>query len=67
MQNRSLGKNPSDSKGELQIAVVEGEQATLHDAERIQATGCEVIQIITGTGFHLEADMLRRGVAQLHL
>ncbi len=67
VQNRSLGKNPSDSKGELQIAVVEGEQATLHDAERIQATGCEVIQINTGTGCHLEADMLRRGVDQLHL
>ena len=48
-------------KGELLIAVVEGDQATLHDAERIRAAGCEVIQINTGTGCHLEADMLRRG------
>ena len=54
-------------KGELLIAVVEGDQATLHDAERIRATGCEVIQINTGTGCHLEADMLRRGVDQLRL
>ena len=46
---------------------MEEDQATLHDAERIRATCCEVIQINTGTGYHLEADMLRRGVDQLHL
>ena len=62
-----LEKTLSDLKGALPIAVVEGDQATLHDAERIRATGCEVIQINTGTGCHLEADMLRRGVDQLHL
>ena len=62
-----LEKTLSDLKGELPIAVVEGDQATLHDAERIRATGCEVIQINTGTGCHLEADMLRRGVDQLRL
>ena len=62
-----LEKTLSDLKGELPIAVVEGDQATLHDAERIRATGCETIQINTGTGCHLEADMLRRGVDQLHL
>ena len=38
-----LEKTLSDLKGELPIAVVEGDQATLHDAERIRATGCEVI------------------------
>ena len=55
-------------KGELPIAVVEGDQATLHDAERIRTTGCEVIQINTVTGcIDLEADMLRRGVDQLRL
>ena len=62
-----LEKTLSDLQGELPIAVVEGDQATLHDAERIRATGCEVIQINTGTGCHLEADMLRRGIDQLHL
>ena len=46
---------------------MEGDQATLHDAERIRTTGCEVIQINTVTGCHLEADMLRRGVDQLRL
>ena len=60
-----LEKTLFDLKEELPIAVVEGDQATLHDAERIRATGCEVIRINTGTGCHLEVDMLRRGVDQL--
>ena len=54
-------------KGELLIAAVEGDQATLHDAEQIRTTGCEVIQINTGTGCHLEADLLLRGFDQLRL
>ena len=62
-----LEKTLSDLQGELPIAVVEGDQATLHDAERIRTSGCEVIQINTGKGCHLEADMLRRGVDQLRL
>ena len=54
-------------KGELTIAVVAGDQATLHGTNRIQMTGFEVIQINTGTGRHLEADILRREVSRLHL
>lgn len=50
---------------QLPISVIEGDQATLHDAQRIQATGCKVVQINTGTGCHLEADMLARGLRQL--
>ena len=49
----------------LSISVVEGDQASANDAERIRATGCAVIQVNTGTGCHLEADMLARGVRQL--
>ena len=50
---------------DVSIYVVEGDQATTHDAERIRATGCPVIQVNTGTGCHLEADMLARGLKQL--
>jgi hydrogenase nickel incorporation protein HypB len=50
---------------DMRIYVVEGDQATTHDAERIRATGCPVIQINTGTGCHLDADMLARGLRQL--
>ena len=45
--------------------MIEGDQATINDAERIRATGCRAIQINTGTGCHLEADMLARGLHQL--
>ncbi|MGS0758899.1 GTP-binding protein, partial [Roseateles sp. GG27B] len=45
---------------ELSISVVEGDQATLNDAERIRATGAAAIQINTVTGCHLDADMLAR-------
>ncbi len=50
---------------ELVISVIEGDQATLNDAERIRATGAPAIQINTGTGCHLDADMLARGLEQL--
>jgi hydrogenase nickel incorporation protein HypB len=49
------------------VAVVEGDQETLLDAERIRATGCPVVQINTGEGCHLDAAMLRRGVDALDL
>jgi hydrogenase nickel incorporation protein HypB len=52
-------------RDEMRIYVVEGDQATSNDAERIRATGCAVIQVNTGTGCHLEADMLARGLQQL--
>ena len=44
---------------------MEGDQATLNDAERIKATGAPVVQINTGTGCHLDAEMLSRGIAGL--
>jgi len=47
------------------VYVVEGDQATLNDAERIKATGAPVVQINTGTGCHLDADMLARGMTEL--
>lgn len=47
------------------VFVVEGDQATLNDAERIKATGTPVVQINTGTGCHLDAEMLSRGIAEL--
>jgi hydrogenase nickel incorporation protein HypB len=51
---------------EMNIYVVEGDQAGTNDAERIRATGCAVIQVNTGAGCHLEADMLARSMQQLN-
>ena len=60
-----LERTLRDLGSELPIQVIEGDQATTKDAERIRATGCKVVQINTGTGCHLEADMLARGLKQL--
>lgn len=49
----------------MPISVIEGDQETTRDAERIRATGARVVQINTGSGCHLDADMLSRGLTQL--
>ena len=51
--------------GEMPIAVIEGDQATQRDAARIRAAGCRAVQITTGTGCHLDADMIARGLQAL--
>jgi hydrogenase nickel incorporation protein HypB len=55
----------SGALGGRPFAVVEGDQETLLDAERIRAAGAPVVQINTGAGCHLDADMFRRGLAGL--
>jgi hydrogenase nickel incorporation protein HypB len=55
-----------DLAGELPICVVEGDQETLLDADRITATGCRVVQINTGSGCHLDAEMVDRGLRTLN-
>ena len=60
-----LERTIRDLAGEIPISVIEGDQQTLNDAERIQATGCRVVQINTGTGCHLDASMMARGLEQL--
>ena len=49
------------------LAVIEGDQQTRRDAERIEATGAEVVQINTGTGCHLDAEMIQRAMQKLTL
>jgi hydrogenase nickel incorporation protein HypB len=51
--------------GELAIGVVEGDQATVRDAERIRAAGGRVVQINTGSGCHLDAAMVARALHEL--
>ena len=55
-----------DLRGEIPMSVIEGDQETLNDAKRIRATGCDVVQINTGTGCHLDAEMLARGLDRLN-
>jgi hydrogenase nickel incorporation protein HypB len=60
-----LVRTIQDLGAERPVAVIEGDQETLLDAERIRATGCEVVQINTGAGCHLDADMLHQGLEAL--
>src|SRR3954464_15539353 len=48
-----------------QVGVIEGDQETRIDAEKIRRTGAPVVQINTGAGCHLDARMLARGLAEL--
>jgi hydrogenase nickel incorporation protein HypB len=52
---------------DVPIAVIEGDQATDHDARRIAATGRPVVQVNTGPGCHLEATMIERSLPRLLL
>src|SRR5918998_6049680 len=47
---------------ELSVSVVEGDQETVLDADRIRATGAPAVQINTGSGCHLDAQMLASGL-----
>jgi hydrogenase nickel incorporation protein HypB len=51
----------------LNIAVIEGDQQTSHDAERIRATGAAALQINTGKGCHLDAHMVGHALEKLPL
>ena len=60
-----LERTARDLSGAVPVSVVEGDQETELDAERIRTTGVRVIQVNTGAGCHLDADMLRRALAEL--
>ncbi len=54
-------------KAELPLAVIEGDQETAFDAERIRATGVPALQINTGKGCHLDAHMVGHALEKLPL
>ncbi|HEY5300031.1 MAG TPA: hydrogenase nickel incorporation protein HypB, partial [Acetobacteraceae bacterium] len=60
-----LERTIRELRDRLPISVLEGDQATSADAERIRATGASVVQINTGTGCHLDAHMVAHGVEHL--
>jgi hydrogenase nickel incorporation protein HypB len=54
-------------KERVPVAVIEGDQQTNVDAERIRATGVPAVQINTGKGCHLDAHMVGHAVERLNL
>jgi hydrogenase nickel incorporation protein HypB len=54
-------------KGKTACAVIEGDQQTINDAARIRATGTPAIQVNTGKGCHLDAQMIADAAERLPL
>jgi hydrogenase nickel incorporation protein HypB len=52
---------------DVAVAVIEGDQQTSFDADRIRATGAPAIQVNTGKGCHLDAPMVAEAFSRLDL
>jgi hydrogenase nickel incorporation protein HypB len=61
-----LERTLTDLKEEKDFYVIEGDQQTLNDADRIDAVGVPVVQVNTGKGCHLESDMIFNAVKELN-
>lgn len=62
-----LERTIREKGGELNFYVIEGDQQTMNDANRIKAAGAPAVQINTGTGCHLDATMVYNAVKQLEI
>ncbi len=60
-----LEKTLHDLNGQGNFYVIEGDQQTSNDADRIAATQVPVVQINTGKGCHLDSDMIWNALQQL--
>ena len=60
-----LERTAAGLAGELVVGVIEGDQETSLDADRMRAAGCQVVQVNTGTGCHLDAMMVRDALTKL--
>lgn len=60
-----LERTIRDLAGGRPVAVVEGDQETPLDADRIRRTGCAVVQVNTGAGCHLDAAMMNGALNDL--
>jgi len=60
-----LERTIRELRADLPVAVIEGDQETLLDAERIRTAGARAVQVNTGAGCHLDADMVHRALHAL--
>lgn len=60
-----LTRTIDDLKAELKLSVIEGDQQTANDANRIRETGVKALQINTGKGCHLDGHMIGHAVETL--
>jgi hydrogenase nickel incorporation protein HypB len=62
-----LVKTIEKLRGREEVAVIEGDQQTSNDADRIRAAGAPAIQINTGKGCHLDAHMVSHAFGKLRV
>jgi len=60
-----LTRTLDDLKAEFELSVIEGDQQTANDAERIRGTGVRALQINTGKGCHLDGHMVGHALQTL--
>ncbi|OIV39807.1 hydrogenase accessory protein HypB [Flavobacterium johnsoniae] len=60
-----LERTIADLKDKIAFSVIEGDQQTTNDADRIHKLNVPVIQINTGKGCHLDSEMISRAVKEL--
>lgn len=62
-----LERTGTDLKSELNMGVIEGDQQTSNDADRIARTGVAAVQINTMAGCHLDAPMVEKALESFDL
>jgi hydrogenase nickel incorporation protein HypB len=62
-----LEKTIKALKDKANIFVIEGDQQTMNDANRINAAGAPVVQVNTGNGCHLDAEMVHKALLKLDI
>ncbi|WP_289057637.1 hydrogenase nickel incorporation protein HypB [uncultured Flavobacterium sp.] len=60
-----LERTISDLKSKMAFSVIEGDQQTTNDADRIHKLNVPVLQINTGKGCHLDSEMIAKAVKEL--
>jgi hydrogenase nickel incorporation protein HypB len=62
-----LERTIREAGNELSFYIIEGDQQTMNDANRIAKTGAPVVQVNTGEGCHLDSDMVNKAVKKLEV
>ncbi len=62
-----LEKTITKLKDKLKLYIIEGDQQTMNDAERIAKAGAPVAQVNTGNGCHLDSEMINTAIKQLQV
>jgi hydrogenase nickel incorporation protein HypB len=60
-----LERTVAELRGRRTVCVVEGDQETSFDADRIRTAGARAVQVNTGAGCHLDAEMVHRALHEL--